>query len=181
MPGETVQMLQNPDYDEGFWPEHNWGYQRYSEAYPDMSLSDRLDKIAIHYEGDLSVLDNSFTDGNAVKELQEGAMRNGLTDIQYHFIIGPDGSIYEGRDIGVRGTHIDEGNTGVIGILWLGVSNSRGGIPTEEQFQTTVDLITLLDNQYGIDYLGGHNDYDQTPCPGENAQPYIDMLKSIFP
>jgi hypothetical protein len=49
----------------------------------------------------------------------------------------------------------------------------------------TVNLVVYLDKSYGVDSLGGHNDYEQavgsnTECPGINAMPFVNELKLLI-
>ena len=94
---EGVYSNQNPD-----------GYYTYDENLADIYHT------TIHHEGDDATKD--------VRAVQEAEMNSGFYDIGYHFVIGSDGTIYEGRDIGARGNHAYP-NTGNIGILWLGDFN----------------------------------------------------------
>ena len=76
-------------------------------------LAGILDNIVIHHEGNNQTYD--------VRHVQRQHMfGDGWWDIGYHFIVGPAGTIYEGRDIGVRGSHAKGANTGKIGVLFLG-------------------------------------------------------------
>jgi hypothetical protein len=157
-----------------------------------MSLAERLDTIVIHHEGPSSVTDYGYHGASAVLRLQEIAMEEGKYDIEYHFIIGPDGTIYEGRDIGARGTNVSwiAGNTGKIGILWLGAFTEDRSGPTDAQVASTVNLVVYLDKRYGIDALYGHGELEMikapndstyhTICPGILALPYVEQLKRLI-
>lgn len=176
---------------EGMYdPEENPdGYAYYSQLYPEDSLADKLDTIVIHHEGNFQTYD--------VADVQMSHMwGKGYADIGYHFIVGPDGTVYEGRDIAVRGAHVDAGNTGRIGVLLLGdfepglvletpigevrlpIDNDDPG-PTALQVQSTAEVIEWLDYKYGIERVAGHRDFNPTLCPGANALPYIHMFNSL--
>ena len=43
-----------------------------------------------------------------------------FSDIGYHFVIGVDGAVYEGRSLDYEGAHIEKNNTGKIGIAITG-------------------------------------------------------------
>lgn len=68
--------------------------------------------IAIHHSGN----SNHYTMQGVQKEHMN---ENKRADIGYHFGIDKNGYIYEGRYIGVKGSHLDLYNTGVIGIVFL--------------------------------------------------------------
>jgi hypothetical protein len=174
----------NPLISEGlFSAENPEGYMTYSG-----NLSAIYNKITIHHEGD----DQTYN----VLAVQEAEMNSGFYDIGYHFIIGQDGTIYEGRNINVRGNHAYP-NTGNIGILWLGdfvpgydISDPLGRYgqidpqddvngPTLPQYFATIALTSWLNYKYGIDNLYGHRELNSTACPGDYAMPYIDFLKDF--
>jgi N-acetyl-anhydromuramyl-L-alanine amidase AmpD len=122
---------------------------------------------------------------------------NAWTDIGYHYIVSSEGPIYEGRDIRVRGAHVDSRNTGKIGVLLLGdFSPGRtfeclniqvtlpldfGGDdrPTKAQVNSTIALIRWLDYEYGIEDVVGHRDVDSTLCPGEYCMALIPVFNAI--
>jgi hypothetical protein len=93
----------------------------------------------------------------------------GKADIGYHFVIMPDGSIYEGRDLRARGAHIDPeydpvtgnplaGNTGSIGISLVG-DFDMGDDPTDEQLAALRSLLSFLDdNLPNLGCIAGHGD-----------------------
>lgn len=166
----SISAIEGADYDEGRYSENNeQGYMSYTEKYPDRHLDEILNTIVIHH---------TATEGDTVLSLQEKEMANGLYDLPYHFVIAPDGTIYEGREIDVRGAHVESGNTGKIGVVWLG--DFRNGPPTEAQYQSALKLSKWLDASYGIEDLGGHNEFNATICPGPYAQPFIDRLKASY-
>lgn len=94
-------------------------------------------------------------------------------DIGYHFVIGADGVIYEGRDIGVRGSHTGGYNTGTLGIALTG--NFEHAMPTEEQLASVAALVRYLAYAYDITHLAGHRHFQpgDTVCPGENFTPLL--------
>jgi N-acetyl-anhydromuramyl-L-alanine amidase AmpD len=105
--------------------------------------------------------------------------RRGFADVAYHFLIDSDGIIYEGREINVRGAHVQGFNTGSVGIVLLGNFNEEE--PTLAQIDSLTKLVDYLRYTYGIRYLAGHKDYpDQSPdgteCPGDNLYPLLPDL-----
>jgi RHS repeat-associated protein len=170
------------------------GYARYSDLY-DLSglyderpfdLADILDTIVIHHEGNLQLYD--------VRAVQiQHMFGEGLADMGYHYVLDRRGVIYQGRDISVRGHHVFRGNTGRIGVLLLGDFEPgfehQGSSfpldwddpgPTQAQVSSAIDLIRWLDYEYGIDYVAGHRDVDDTVCPGRRvSQELIDSFNRV--
>lgn len=183
-------------FGEGFYdPDTNpQGYACYTDLRPGESLADVLDTVVIHHEGNNQTYD--------VREVQKKQMQKGYTDIAYHYIIDPKGIIYGGRNIGVRGAHVDGQNTGKIGVLLLGDFQPGPKVtigswilwqdeddprPTEQQVTMAIALIRWLDATYGINAVYGHRDllnYDDNPdndteCPGDNAMPFIPIFNAV--
>jgi len=102
--------------------------------------------------------------------------RRGYADVAYHFLIDSDGIIYEGRQINIRGAHVQGFNMGSVGIVLIGNFNEIE--PTLAQADSLKRLVDYLRYTYKIRYLSGHKDYpDQSPdgteCPGDNLYPLL--------
>lgn len=111
--------------------------------------------------------------------------RRDYADIGYHFVIGVDGTVYEGRPINIKGAHIASNNTGKIGIALMGnfhkgnfFSNLRNYIqkasptePTGVQINSLEEMIKIIDLVYGVNAVGGHRDFTlpgyESVCPGD--------------
>lgn len=166
----SIPLINGAEFNEGRYSKNNEeGYMPYSEKYPGMTLDEILDTIVIHH---------TATENDTVLSLQEKEMANGYYDLPYQYVISPDGTIYEGRSIDVRGAHVQDGNTGKIGVALLG--DFRSNTPSEAQYQSAVKLAKWLDVKYGIEELGGHNEFNATICPVPNAQTLTDRLKGSF-
>lgn len=114
-----------------------------------------------------------------VKEIQrQHVVDKGWADIAYHFLIAPDGTIYEGRDFRVRGTHTEEFNTGQVGIALIG--NFDGEDPSPEQVQALESLVASLSESIGIGCLGQHNHFNSTACPGDHLGKVVGSLREKY-
>jgi RHS repeat-associated protein len=181
---------------EGFYdPVTNIiGYACYTdlETTKSQSLAEVLFSVVIHHAGN--------TNDMTIQEVQNEHMDEVYkADIGYHFVIAKDGTIYEGRDIGVRGAHVEEANTGRIGVLVVGdfepgdyiepvpgvevqVNNEAADTPTSAQLASLIALTRYLDVLYGLDVVEGHNDVpgNYTRCPGDNLEPVVNELDARF-
>ena len=97
-------------------------------------------------------------------------------DLPYHFLIAPDGRIFEGRPV----EYEPESNTkyplnGNIGVEMMGDFNVQR--PTLAQIQSCVKLTAWLSQNYKIelDHVRTHRDAapGQTDCPGKDFYRYI--------
>lgn len=79
--------------------------------------------IALHHAG------NSFScSANSVKQMQkvEGIDTGSFKQPSYHYAVDCQGVVFEAQDIRFKGTHIEKGNTGVVGIVFLADLSVRG-------------------------------------------------------
>jgi len=107
-------------------------------------------------------------------QIQRLHMRErGYADIGYHFLIDPEGRIYEGRSLSVRGAHTAEHNTGTVGIVLLG--NFDESRPAEKQLESAKTLLRYLVSKYKITHLAGHRDFvlGKTTCPGRYVEDIV--------
>ena len=93
----------------------------------------------------------------------------GWADIAYSFLIGNDGTIYEGRGAGVAGGHTAGDNTRSHAICLLGNFDNRA--PTPQSLDSLVWLARHgTDRRWWVPTLGGHRDAPgaSTACPGRH-------------
>lgn len=97
-------------------------------------------------------------------------------DLPYHFVIGLDGTVYEGRDINYAGdtnTEYDPAGHALIEV----VGNFEEVEPNEKQLNAVVKTMAMLSIQYNVpvDSIRAHRDYStKTVCPGKNLYQYIE-------
>jgi hypothetical protein len=115
----------------------------------------------------------------------------GWCDVGYHFLIGIDGTIYEGRPLHLLGAHVASNNTGNIGISFVGCFHTSGcaGLgpshPPDAMINAAGRLIGTLSRLYGISVststVKGHRDHpgQSTTCPGDNLRARIGDIISI--
>lgn len=102
---------------------------------------------------------------------------NGWRDIGYHFIIGYDGEVEEGRPLDETGAHTYGHNYGSVGICLIGpgdtIDNPQKHFTTA-QLNALEDLILALQSDYkSITSVTGHNDYTSAKtCPGFKVGPW---------
>jgi hypothetical protein len=132
--------------------------------------------ITIHHAGELWTY--KTTPDQFVRNMQAWGQRDkNWPDLPYHFLIAPDGRIFEGRPI----EYEPESNTkyplsGNIGVEMMGNFNAQR--PSPQQLQSCVALVAWLAQEYGIDadHIRGHKDAapGQTDCPGKDFYRYLE-------
>ncbi|MBX3269624.1 MAG: N-acetylmuramoyl-L-alanine amidase [Sandaracinaceae bacterium] len=117
----------------------------------------------------------------------------GWCDVGYHFLVGADGTIYEGRPLELVGAHVGGHNTGNVGIALVGCFEPRNcspesrwgsAAPSDAMIASTQRLVAQLAAHYGITpsatNLRGHREHSgqSTDCPGINVLHRIAEIRS---
>ena len=170
-------------------PRAAWGAREPDHAAPNERgfAEAPLDNSWWVYPGDLAEVYNTVVihhtahnqeNAETMVDIQNLHMnRNGWADIGYHYGIATDGNIYEGRDIGVRGSSVSGYNTGLIGVTLMG--NFEVDQPTEAQLATVQTLVNWLAARYRLSHLAGHGEFNgNTVCPGENLISHLHTFAS---
>ncbi len=159
----------------------------------------RINHLIVHH----TATANDATDWPAVVRTiwNFHAVTNGWRDVGYHYLIDPNGVLYEGRAGGdkVAGIHFSCCNTGTIGIAMLG--NYLSAAPTEAARQSLKNLLATKCQQFQLDPLGssfhastglqlphiaGHQDANAsrsghacagTHCPGESLYALLPTIR----
>lgn len=134
-------------------------------VYPE-PLSDWLRTIVVHHTA------LPLSDGP--REIQALHMdERGYADVAYHFMIDPEGFLYEGRPLNLRGAHVAGYNTGSIGVVLIG--NFEVLEPTSAQLDTLNILVAHLAETFPVTHLAGHKDFNpqETQCPGAHLSPIL--------
>jgi len=97
-------------------------------------------------------------------------------DLPYHFLISPDGRIFEGRPVAYEPeTNTNYDVHGHIGIqLW---GNFQAQRVSPQQVASVVKLVAWLSQAYEVDdaQIGGHRDVAaDTSCPGADFYRYLE-------
>uniref|UniRef100_A0A3P9IF44 Peptidoglycan-recognition protein SC2-like n=1 Tax=Oryzias latipes TaxID=8090 RepID=A0A3P9IF44_ORYLA len=105
--------------------------------------------------------------------------QRGFDDIGYNFLVGGDGTVFEGRGWGVMGAHTKGHNHDSLGIAFMGNFNSDK--LSEEGLLSVKRLLLFGVSQSYIHpkfVLCGHRDLASTQCPGDNLYAALTHLRS---
>ena len=97
--------------------------------------------------------------------------------IGYHFLVGHDGSVYEGRPASVQGAHVSRHNKQNLGISMIGDFDRQ--VPTSRQLATLHALLRDKVDQYSLSRTAvfGHRDLGNTVCPGKHLYTWLKKYK----
>jgi hypothetical protein len=129
-----------------------------------------IESMIVHHAGDQTTLTGPPR-YRAWQDLHEG---RGWGDLAYHYIIGIDGTVYEGRATGYAGdTATNYDPTGHFLVVVEG--NFEVDQPTRAQLDSLVRLLAWASESFDVApaTISGHRDHASTSCPGGNLYPYI--------
>ncbi len=120
-----------------------------------------------------------------VEQIRAEHLRNGWSDIGYHYVIGLDGEIWNGRDVDKIGAHVNGHNAHSIGIAYVGGVENIPNIPyknlrpkdtrTREQKNSLLALLSQLRSLYPNARISGHRDFS----PDKNNNGTIEQWEWI--
>ena len=153
----------------------DWGAEPLKDNHDPM---DAVARVTLHHTAELPGMDTR-TDLELVKGVQNfHRNERGWADIGYHWLIGRDGNVYEGRVLTVQGAHAGGGNnTNNLGISVIGDFTTE--LPDPKQL-TTVELFLteqLTKYEVPIAELFGHRDFKPTECPGDTLYAWLTSFK----
>ena len=98
-----------------------------------------------------------------------------FADIGYHFMIGPDGRIYEGRSARAEGAHVKHHNERNLGVAFLG--DYTNAPLTDAQVQAAYNLSEAARKAYPIKRLATHGEFD--PVKADELKGAIAQLRCL--
>jgi hypothetical protein len=147
--------------------------------------------VTLHHAGVLWTTDRDPVEfvrnmqawGKRRPEIEEPPRNTYWPDLPYHFMIAPDGRIFEGRSLAFQ----PESNTeydldGHIGVELMG--NFEQQRPSAEQVESAVRLVAWLVAKYdlALESISTHGKVakGQTSCPGRDFARYFEKDQELF-
>jgi N-acetylmuramoyl-L-alanine amidase len=104
-----------------------------------------------------------------INTIRQWHLARGWRDVGYHYVIKLDGTIQNGRDISVAGSHVEGHNATTIGICYVGGLNEIGkpaDTMTKAQETVFLKLVKQIRAEHSYLPVKGHNDYTNAKaCP----------------
>lgn len=138
-------------------------------------------RITVHHsaEADPVPLDGSLeSSAEGLRQIQRSHLKSKQPpwgDIGYHFLIDPQGRVFQGRELAWQGAHAS-GNNNIqnIGVCLMG--NFEEEVPTNAALQSLQKLLDNLRRVYSIPRreVHTHQQFKSTACPGKNLEPWVE-------
>ncbi len=141
-----------------------------------LRIPHRITHVTLHHTGDAQILRPTDDPAQRLRNLQAwGARDRNWWDVPYHFLMGLDGTVFEGRDwrfMGETNTTYNPGGHFLISII----GNYDKQEPTPAQLEAIAELMAWALKRFDlpIDRIGGHYHYAETGCPGVHLRTYLE-------
>lgn len=166
-----------PAGPDGIIPRREW-----TSAAPIMSLTNPMNgvnRITVHHSAIISASVRGKADAARMMDtIRRGHLTQGWADIGYHYVIDPQGRIWEGRSVRFQGAHVKENNEHNLGIMCMG--NFDMERPSPETLAALDAFVADRMRAYNISInrVYTHQEIKPTACPGRNLQGYMVATRS---
>jgi murein DD-endopeptidase MepM/ murein hydrolase activator NlpD len=130
-------------------------------------LMDGVGRLTVHHTGEEGAW-SSLPDIEVIRRI-ERYHRNvrHWAAIGYHYIVGRDAKIYEGRPVRYQGSHVLTGNQHNIGISVIG--DFQNHMPNDRQLAALRAFLDDERDRYHVSksHVYGHRDLHPSICPGD--------------
>jgi hypothetical protein len=138
-----------------------------------------VDRITVHHSAVISAGVRGKSDAaRMLTSIRSSHVTNGWADIGYHYIIDPQGNVWEGRPAKFQGAHVKENNEHNLGIMCMG--NFDEERPNSAMLATLDSFLAerMRALRVPINRVYTHRELRVTECPGRNLQGYMIATRS---
>lgn len=108
-----------------------------------------------------------------VQSVRNMHLKEGWSDIGYHYLIGLNGERWNGRDVNLVGAHCKGYNANSIGVCYVGGVDKNlkpKDTRTDKQKTALLKLLKELRRLYPQAKIYGHRDFSTKDCPSFDAK-----------
>jgi hypothetical protein len=141
-----------------------------------LRIPHKITHVTLHHTGDSRPLLHADSAVFRLRGIQRwGASDRNWWDLPYHFLLGLNGEIFEGRDyryMGETNTAYNPEGHFLISII----GNYGRQEPTPALMNSIADLMAWAVDEFDVplDRIGGHYNYAETTCPGTHLRKYLE-------
>ncbi|MBL8764183.1 MAG: N-acetylmuramoyl-L-alanine amidase [Phycisphaerae bacterium] len=163
----------------GVLPRSAWttaGVARPREVYPMGPIL----RITVHHEGMTNA--GIGTQGQAAARLEAirryHTQSRGWADIGYHYVIDPQGRVWQGRSVGYQGAHVKDSNENNLGVMLIGNFDQQQPSPQAMASLDRFVAAQMARYRVPINRVYTHQEIKSTACPGRSLQRYMLQTRS---
>jgi hypothetical protein len=141
-----------------------------------LRIPHRITHVTLHHTGDSRTLEPHEDPAVRLRNLQAwGARDRNWWDVPYHYLMGLEGQVYQGRDhryVGETNTTYNPEGHFLISII----GNYERQEPTQAQVESIATLMAWAVSEFDVplDRIGGHYNYANSGCPGKHLRKYLE-------
>jgi LysM repeat protein len=140
---------------------------------------DGVTRLTVHHTAENEEI-NGISDLELIRRV-ENYHRTGRhwPAIGYHYIVGRDARIYEGRPARYQGSHVRSENAHNLGIAVVGDFQSH--LPTDRQLAALSSFLDDMRARYQVpkSRVWGHRDLSKSICPGDALYGWLQRYKNL--
>lgn len=162
---------------QGVIPRRTW-----TNTQPIAALANpmvRIERITVHHDAINSAdVTNQAAAKRRLNQIRQSHLERDFADIGYHFIVDPQGNVWEGRPLRFQGAHVKDKNERNMGVMVMG--NFMEQTPTPAALASLDAFVASQRHRFGVPMwnVKTHQELAQTLCPGANLQRYMLATRS---
>jgi hypothetical protein len=165
---------------EGVMPRSAW--TRAGVANPrDINPMNGVQRITVHHDGmppvDLRGQGDVASRLEQIRRAHIGRRDQPFADIGYHYIIDPQGRVWEGRSTRYQGAHVKDNNENNLGIMVLGHFNHQRPTPQALAALDRFVATQMARHDVPLGRVKTHQEIKATECPGYHLQRYMQQTR----
>jgi hypothetical protein len=133
-----------------------------------------VSRITVHHDAIVSTDLRSSSDvARRIESIRRSHVQKGWADIGYHYLVDPQGKVWEGRSLAKQGAHVEHNNENNMGIVVLG--NFDVHAPTMAATVGVERFVAGQMQRYNvpISRVYTHRELKSTACPGSRLQRFM--------
>lgn len=172
-PAPQPAKPQIPSVPNGVMSRSNWtrsGIARPTEINP----MNGIRRITVHHDAIVSTDLRSSSDvARRIESIRRSHVQRGWADIGYHYVVDPQGRVWEARSLTKQGAHVEDNNENNMGVVVLGNFDVH---PPSMAATTAVERFVAQQMQrYNVplNRVYTHRELKSTACPGSRLQRFM--------
>lgn len=138
-----------------------------------------ITRMTVHHDGMPPVAIRNAQEAAARIELIRRAhVGQGWADIGYHYIVDPQGRIWQGRPRNLQGAHVKDNNENNLGIMVLGNFMEQRPTPAAQAALDRFILANMRGLRIPLYEVHTHRELRPTACPGTTLQAHMDNARA---
>ncbi|GDY14718.1 hypothetical protein LBMAG53_35960 [Planctomycetota bacterium] len=173
--GPQGPVLQPGEEPYRLVPRSTWTNQKIAANHV---LLDRVDRITVHHTGEHGHMAD-LNDIAVIRGIERYHHEDrGWAAIGYHYLVGRDGAIYEGRPIKFQGAHVSGSNANNLGVTVIGDFSKAA--PSARQLASLRAFLEDSRARYRLPLakIYGHRDLRPTICPGDGLYAWLKQYRT---